>query len=457
MEERILKFIAALRASGVRVSMAESADAYHAVRTMGVKDRQAFRLSLLATLIKDAENRPIFDELFPLFFEQSGPPPMFDLEGDLTEEEAQQLAEALRQFSRNLRDMLERVLKGEPFSEEELERLGEMIGLQNANDLRYREWMAKRLEKALQFPEVQEALRELQAMLAEMGMDADRLDQLREMVEANLGALREQLREFAGGKIAENLSEQTPEEGIDRLMDMPFEALSEADMKRLRKEVSRLAALLRTRVALRQKRAKTGQLDPKATIRANLKHGNVPFDIKHRNRYLKPRLVVICDISTSMRPVSELMLSLLYALQDQISKTHAFAFIDHLEYISPDFSVRSTAGAVASVLDRMPPGYYNTDLGYSLLNFTDGYLDTVDSRTTFILVGDGRNNYNEPRLDLFQRIARRSHRTIWLTPEPPHLWGTGDSDLKEYLPYCDTILQVGTLNELTEAIDEMLV
>jgi hypothetical protein len=47
--------------------------------------------------------------------------------------------------------------------------------------------------------------------------------------------------------------------------------------------------------------------------------------------------VVICDISTSMRHCSELMLSLVYALQDLVTKTHAFAFIDHLEYISPDF------------------------------------------------------------------------------------------------------------------------
>ena len=58
----------------------------------------------------------------------------------------------------------------------------------------------------------------------------------------------------------------------------------------------------------------------------------MPIEIKHRDRTLKPKLVVICDISTSMRSVSEMMLSLLYAIQDQISKTHAFAFIDHLEY-----------------------------------------------------------------------------------------------------------------------------
>jgi hypothetical protein len=228
-------------------------------------------------------------------------------------------------------------------------------------------------------------------------------------------------------------------------------------MDRLRKEVQRLAALLRSRVALRQKRAKTGQLDAKATIRANLKHGSVPIEIKHRDRQLKPKLVVICDISTSMRACSELMLGLIYAMQDQISKTHAFAFIDRLEYISPDFEGNDAKSAVGQVLQRMPSGYYNTDLGYSLENFVHGYMDTVDHRTVFIVVGDARNNYNNPRLDLFGALARRSNRTIWLNPEPPMLWGSGDSDMLKYVPLCNTILQVSTLAELTAAVDRLLV
>jgi uncharacterized protein with von Willebrand factor type A (vWA) domain len=158
-----------------------------------------------------------------------------------------------------------------------------------------------------------------------------------------------------------------------------------------------------------------------------------------------------------MRPCSELMLSLIHALQDQISKTHAFAFIDHLEYISPDLAERDANKAVAQVLERMPSGYYNTDLGYSLESLARDYLDKLDSRTTFIVVGDGRNNYNDPRLDIFRAIARRSRRTIWLNPELPMLWGTGDSDMQKYAPLCDTILQAGTLAELTAAVDKLLI
>jgi uncharacterized protein with von Willebrand factor type A (vWA) domain len=456
MDDRIVKFISALRAAGVRISLAESADAFNAVDEMGIKNRESFRLSLQSTLVKDADNLPVFEELFPLFFGNSDSPPLMDLSDDLSPEEADMLAKALRQFNDRLREMLERLVKGEQLSQEELERLSKLVGLNQAEDLRYREWMVQRMQKALKFQEVREALKELAELMAQMGMDKQRVDQMRQLLQANQQALEDQLRQFAGQRIAENMSEQPPDDSLEGLLNRPFSALNDKDMDRLRKEVSRLAAALRTRVALRQKRAKSGQLDAKATIRANLKHGNVPIDLKHREHSLKPRLVVICDISTSMRSISELMLSLIFAMQDQISKTHAFAFIDHLEFISPDFEGKESQDAVSGVLDRMPSGYYNTDLGNSLDNFTQDYMDTVDRRTTFIIVGDGRNNYNDPRLDLFNTVARRSRRTIWLTPEAPALWGTGDSDMLKYAANCDVILRVSTLAELTAAVDKML-
>jgi hypothetical protein len=456
MEERVVRFITALRASGVRVSLAESADAFSAINLMGIQDREAFRLSLRATLVKDAHDLPAFEELFPLFFDTADAPPLTNLAQDLSSAEADLLAQALRQFAQQLRDMLERLMQGEPLNQEELERLARLTGLNQADDLRYREWMAQRMERALRFQAVREALEELLQLLAQMGMQPQRLEQMRQLMSANQQALREQLRRFAGQRIAENISERLPEESIEALMDRPFNSLSEKEMQRLRQEVRRLAAVLRSRIALRQKRAKTGQLDSKATIRANLKHGSVPIEIKHRDRHLKPKLVVICDISTSMRFCSELMLSLIYELQDQINKTHAFAFIDHLEFISPDFTGQPSQEAVGEVLRRLPPGYYSTDLGYSLENFAQDYMDTVDSRTTFIMVGDGRNNFNDPRIDLFRTLARRSRRTLWLNPEAPHLWNTGDSDMLQYAPHCDVILKVGNLVELTAAVDRLL-
>ena len=238
-------------------------------------------------------------------------------------------------------------------------------------------------------------------------------------------------------------------------MNRPFQALTDDEKKILQREVKRLAAALKTRIALRQKRAKSGQLDPKSTIRTNLKYQGVPMEIKYRDRIRKPKIVVICDISTSMRFCSELMLSFLFALQGQVRKTHAFAFINHLEYISEDFNGSDADQAIASVLWRMPSGHYNTDLGWSLNDFNNEYLDTLNGQTTLIIVGDGRNNYNDPRLDIFSLMSRRAARTIWLNPEPPIMWH-GDSDMAKYAPLCNNVLKVGNLRELASAVDQLL-
>ena len=455
MEGRILKLIAALRASGVRVSLAESADAFSAIDQLGVQDRDTFRLSLRATLIKDARDLAVFDKLFPLFFGQ-GEPPMSDLLSDLTPDEVQQIADALRQMSQRLRARFERLMQGRSLTREELEQLAQMVGLNNVDDLRYQNWMAQRMQRALGFPEVREALEELMQTLSEMGMGSQRLEHIRDLIRQNLQSMEQQVAQFAGERIVENLSEKPPTEGLDDLLNRSFGSLSDREKKLIQREVQRLAAALRTRIALRQKRAKTGQLDAKATLRANLKHQGVPIEIRHRDRTRKPRIVAICDVSTSMRFCSELMLAFLFALQGQVRKMHAFAFIDHLEYISTDFSDGESSEAVSRVLLRMPSGYYNTDLGYSLQNFTHDHLDTLNGRTTLIVVGDGRNNFNDPRLDLFSQIARRSARTIWLNPEPPDLWGSGDSDMHQYAPLCDSVLQVRNLAELTAAVDSLL-
>ncbi len=456
MDKRIVQFIAALRAAGVRVSLSESADAFSAIENLGIADREVFKIALRSTLVKESKDLPEFDKLFPLFFQSLDAPPMMNAAQDLTPEEAQKIAAALKSYADHLRNMLEKLLSGQPLSSQELRDFEQMIDLKDVNDLRYQNFMARQMEKAMQFREVKEALEDLMSALRQMGMNKERVEQLQKMMEANQQTMRDQIARHIGQRIAENMSEQSRRDRQDNLFNQPFQSLSDDDMRELRREVRRLASAMRTRLALRLKRAKSGRLDVKSTLRANQKYGALPIDLRHRDRTLKPRIVVICDISTSMRHVSELMLSLLFAIQDQISKTHAFAFIDHLKYITPFFEGQQPSDAIAEILKQMPSGYYNTNLGSSLSDFNFNYLDMLDHRTTLIFVGDARNNYNDPRLELFRGLTRRARATIWLNPEALLLWGTGDSDMGRYAPLCSRVFQVNNLQQLADAVDHLL-
>ena len=54
------------------------------------------------------------------------------------------------------------------------------------------------------------------------------------------------------------------------------------------------------------------------------------------------------------------------------------------------------------------------------------------------------------------RARRRARRLVWLNPEHPRQWGTGDSDMLEYAPVCDSVYGVRNLAQLATAVDKLI-
>src|SRR5580704_7275400 len=65
--DELLRFVNQLRDAGVRVSIAETLDAMSAIAAAGL-ERTPMREALAATLIKDEDDRHIFDAIFASFF-----------------------------------------------------------------------------------------------------------------------------------------------------------------------------------------------------------------------------------------------------------------------------------------------------------------------------------------------------------------------------------------------------
>ncbi len=460
MDKRLVEFIRTLRAAGVRISVAESYDALRAVDQVGVYEREIFQSALRTTLVKEATDLPTFDYFFPLFFDTAAPP-MFNMEQELTPDQQQMLKQALQSLAGNpqaLQQLLQQLLRGRGFDQDQLEQTGQQLGLGNADSPSQQGYYQRMMQRALSVNELRELLDQLEEALREAGMSEDALQEVMQMLRANGEALREQIERFVGSSIARNMGENPPEPpDAQDLMQTPFRALSQKEAESLRDEVKRLAAKLRSRASLRQRRANDGVLDPKSTLRHNLRYGGTPIELQFRKRSLKPRLVLICDISTSMRYCAEFMLTLIYELQDQVAKARSFIFISDLHEISDYFNAMRPEAAVQEVLENHPPGSYNTDLGHSLDTLFNEKLDAIDSRTTVILLGDGRNNYNDPRLDLASDMRRRARRVLWFNPEPQYQWGTGDSDMLDYAPLASGVYQVANMAQLVEAIDKIMV
>lgn len=457
MEDRIIQFIAALRGAGVRISLAESQDAVRATAHIGIENKDLFRSALKATLIKDHSDAALFEKFFPLFF-SAGAPPLTPSDDVLSPEEQAMLKAALRALAGELNDLIKQLLEGRNLTDEELARLAKRIGADRNNKPENVRYLTREMLRQMGMMDLVEQIEKLLGQLAQLGFTPEALDQIRQLMEQNAEAMAEQAENYLGQSLAKRLAERPPDQpSVDELMDRPFNSLSESEAKELRREVTRLAAKLRSRAALRQRKGSGPTFDAKSTIRNNVRHGGIPFELHFKKRRLKPKFAIICDVSTSMRPVVDFLLRLMYEMQDQVGKARSFAFIDHIEEVTDEFTAKRPELAVPIVLRRLPSGYYNTDLGYSLSQFVKEYADAVDGRTTLIICGDGRNNYNDPRLDIVKQLERRAKRLVWFNPEDKMEWGTGDSDMLQYAPAVSAVFQVANLRQLTDAVDKLFV
>src|SRR2546429_6937532 len=73
-----------------------------------------------------------------------------------------------------------------------------------------------------------------------------------------------------------------------------------------------------------------------------------------------------------------------------------------------------------------------SDFGYAFNRFAKTELESLDRKTTILILGDARNNYNDPQAWALRLIRERVKGIIWLNPEGQWGWGIGDSRSEEH-------------------------
>lgn len=455
MDNRIIEFVRGLRAAGVRVSVAESADAMRAISALGISDKELFRESLRATMIKRMEDRKPFDELFPLYF-SSGDAPLQNAADELAENEMEMLKAALSAMTGRLDRLLDWLTSGQGPTKEELEQLADRAGRRWAQSQRDARWISREMLRQMGFERLEEKLQELVQKLQEMGMSQEAIAKLLGVIDANRDTLAQNVAQQIGLQIAQDRAERPDELYGSDLMNKPFSELNEAEKGELRLELKRLINQLRTRAALRRKRGQDGKFDAKSTIRTSQRFGGVPFQLRFKREKLKPSLVLIFDVSGSLQDTVEFALRMLYELQDQVSKVRSFAFYEDLAEVTEVLNQLDRETDIYRPVRRMVKGGpYRTDLGHGLEIFHEKYLDAVNNRSTVIVMGDGCNSFNDPRPELLQEIGRRARKLIWFNTEDPYQ-RQEDSDIEQYIPLCDAIYPVRNLAQLSAAVDKLL-
>ncbi len=440
--KKLLEFARVLKDADVTVSPVETLDLLTALPLVDFTDRVQFRQTLATTLVKDYTDLPVFDRCFEEFFgRKSGKDGSLD--SALADIRARESAREEFELSAEELDSLQ----------EEIDRYLENLPEETLFTRSPREILNLMLED----PAVATSGGGLGMMLlnarsrfssgsANEPEDGEGMGRLMNIV---LPRIQRRMRERNVGNAIHKREQY--------LLNKYLYQLKPAEVQEMRELVKRFGQKLKNRISLRKKRMKRGGLDVKRTFRSNLPHGGVPFRLFFRNRRIdRPQLVVMCDISSSVNQYSRFMLLLTYTLQSLFSKVRTFAFISTMVEITPLFMEMNPERALNSIFTDTDFTYgWGSNYGRCFNLFMQDYSDSCTRKTTVIIIGDARNNNQDPGLDSFIRMKERVRSVYWLNPEKRHLWDWSDSIASVYGAHCTEMKEVNNFLDLSEFIDKL--
>jgi uncharacterized protein with von Willebrand factor type A (vWA) domain len=439
------EFIKALRASEVRVSPAEAIDAHRALMEIGYGDRTLVKDALCIALAKSEDEVWRFEECFDAFFTRDAfqrpePKPASGSGGAPSGEAPPSVDLPLAQM----------LLEGDNIAlNQAMEAAAKRA---RATDVRLntqRNLFSRRILDEMGLRELEELIQRLR----EMGLPRD--DALADRLAERREALFEESSRFVDRQMQLYAREtgRRLREGL--LAQQKLTSIEPEEMRSMEALVKRMAKRLATRYARKRHRADKGKLDVRKTIRRSMPYGGVPFDIVWKQETIeKPKIVAICDVSRSVAAAAQFMLLFLYSLNEVIEKLEAFAFSDRLIRVGDILEAEELDAAILSIIKKI--GMRPTDYGRALVDFSELHRDSLDRHTTVIILGDGRSNYANPRLDIMRDISHRARAVIWLNPEPETYWGQGDSRMDQYKRFCHVAKVCNTLNQLERIIEDVL-
>ncbi|MGH7295400.1 MAG: VWA domain-containing protein, partial [Polyangiaceae bacterium] len=392
----------ALRREGFVISTGQAIDAARAVTLVGLEHPAAVRDALAAIVVQRPRDRRRFDAVLDAFFAvdpgAARGRTLWERLADrgFSAAELEEVRALLSQVGAQGADgaaPLESLLgRGA-----DLDRLLTLAGVSrriDADSGMQLGFQTHRLLGQLGAARVRQSLASLRTFLRE-SLGADRGDALADALARELEQAEGDVRAHVRRIYEARVDEVERQRGERTLETTPFASLGDAEIEEVRRAVRRFAERLRGGARVRARRALRGRIDPHRTLRRALRTGGVPFTpARKKRRRDRPKLVLLCDVSYSVRAAAAFLLEFTYVAQELLSRTRTFVFVSDLGETTDLFArepvrvaiARAWGGGVVRSAD-------NSNYGRALRTFEARHLRELDRRTTVVILGDGRTNY----------------------------------------------------------------
>ena len=446
MVDFLRDFIHILRSSDLRVSTSESIDAMNVVSKIGLDNKSLLRDSLSFSLAKTLREKEIFNECFDNFFEEN----YMNLKSDELPEENHE-----RDIEFDDLNNSENMQK----SLEELYKNSDKTSLMTAMALAARD---ANLQDIKLFTQVGMFTRKI---FDEMGLetlnndifqasrqgDTKREGELKNIRES----LRLEIRDYVENQVKLRTTNAGKQLREDALSQMRLTQADKSDYQIMSGIIKKMARRLISVHSRRKRKSQRGMLDIRSTIRANQEYDGILFEtIWKKTKVDRPKIVALCDVSGSVANVSRFFLMFLHSLTEILPNVRTFAFSNKAGEVTDLFENKDIEVAAAETL--LLNGGGSTDYGQAFVDLEGLLENNIDRKTTVIILGDARSNYGDPRCDVLKTIQEKSKRILFLNPEPKSVWGTGDSEMLRFVPYCSKSKVCSSLFDLERVVDDML-
>ena len=247
-----------------------------------------------------------------------------------------------------------------------------------------------------------------------------------------------------------------PKSGPRELWDVPLSFLSRKDIETINQIIKRVALRLRQDIKRRQYGVLTSEVSIRQTLRSNAGRDALIQLGYSKIKKLESPLIVLCDISGSMRNYARFFMQFISIIKDTFKRLRVFVFVSDIK----DVTTLVRSRPADEVIDRIFTDYREarayTDYGNVLKQFTGKNLGLITSKTRLLIIGDGRTNYQYPGEEELAVLKKKSKDILWFTPDEQYSWFIGDSEMNLYSRYTDGLFVVRTLSELTTALESLM-
>lgn len=260
-----------------------------------------------------------------------------------------------------------------------------------------------------------------------------------------------------GAPMGRSGSSQAPG-GLKNPLEQDFGRVSASELARIEALVPLLARRLAAKFVKKRKRNDQNKLDFRRTIRNSLSTGGIPLNIFTVRKYReKPVILTLCDVSGSVMNFSCISLALIASLERFFQHIESYAFIDEISDITGLLLSGNPLNFRGHVLRNAKvvgaTGY--TNYGHALAKFHQRHRHRINRKTSVLIFGDARNNWQENEKWVLEEIKKQAKKVYWFNPEPQSLWGSGDSLIQDYAPYCDAVFACPNLLELEKSLGQI--